>query len=92
MVKQTFIKKYTYEGYIFNIAVVLNNSFDGKFYCHEVSATGKDYSEIIDCTSVQLAETLIQIESDINKFIDSKLALSGEEKFLLEEGFIRISY
>lgn len=90
--KQTLIKKYTYEGYIFNLAVVLNNSFDGKFYYHQVSATGKDYSEIVDCTSVQLPEVLYKTESNIIAFVDSKLALSAEEVFLLEEGFIRISY
>ncbi len=90
--KQTLIKKYTYEGYIFNIAVVLNNSFDGKVYTHQVSATGKDYYEVLDCTSEKLSETLDKIESNINAFVDEKLSISEEEAFLLEEGFIRISY
>jgi hypothetical protein len=90
--KQTLIKKYTYEGYIFNIAVVLNNSFDGKVYTHQVSATGKLYYEVLDCTSDTLSKTLTQIESDINKFVDAKLSFSEEETFLLEEGFVRISY
>lgn len=90
--KQTLVKKYTYEGYVFNLAVILNNSFDDKVYTHQVSATGKDYSEIVDCTSEELSKVLDKIESNINAFVDEKLGISEEETFLLEEGFKRISY
>jgi hypothetical protein len=90
--KQTLVKKYTYEGYIFNIAVVLNNSFDGKVYTHQVSATGKDYSEITECNSEQLSKGLDIIESNINAFVDKKLGISEEETILLKNGFVRISY
>ena len=78
MVKQTLVKKYVYEGYVFNLAVVLNNNFVDDVYIHQVSATGKDYSEIVDCTSEQLSEVLDKTESNINAFVDEKLAISDE--------------
>lgn len=90
--KQTLVKKYVYNAYVFNIAVILNSKSDEKNYIHEVSATGKDYFEATECTSKTLSKTVESIESNINKFVDSKTFVSEEESYLLENGFVRISY
>jgi hypothetical protein len=129
--KQTLVKKYVSEGYVFNIAVILNNKLvnsadyfliidrefevpkDSQFlqsetrdkefaegidvstefiYIHEISVTGKDYSEITECTSKTLDSTLYIAEKKIDAFVKRKTTISEDENFLKEKGFIRISY
>lgn len=90
--KQTLVKKYTYEGYSFNFTVILDNELIEEVYYHQVISTGKDYFEAIDCNSAELSETLTLMESNIDSFVDEKLSVSDEEALLLEKGFQRVSY